>query len=66
MQKKHHLNLGAKDPRGNKPNEQMNQKICEVAYSLYEKRNCVPGNELEDWLEAEKLVKQKLNSTCDK
>jgi|GEM_PF-1459643 len=38
--------------------EQFTQKVREVAQQLYEKRNRVPGNELGDWLEAEKIVKR--------
>ena len=38
--------------------EQLNAKIREVAQSLYEKRGRVPGHELDDWLEAERIVKK--------
>jgi len=38
--------------------EQLNGKIREVAQKLYEKRGRVPGHELDDWLEAERLVKK--------
>ncbi len=34
-------------------------EIARVAYSLYEKRGYAPGNNFEDWLEAEKIVQQK-------
>ena len=37
---------------------QLNEKIKKVAQSLYEKRGSVPGHELDDWLEAEKIVKR--------
>jgi hypothetical protein len=37
---------------------QLNEKIKEVAQCLYEKRGRVPGHELDDWLEAEKIVKR--------
>ena len=32
------------------------EKVRNKAYELYEKRGCQHGNELEDWLEAEKKV----------
>lgn len=59
MQKKHHLNSEAKNTGSVTSNNQLNKKICEVAYELYQKRNCVPGYDLTDWFEAEKIVKQK-------
>jgi len=37
--------------------EQTKQKIREIAQKLCEKRGCKPGHELEDWLEAERMVK---------
>lgn len=64
MAKKNNLNLSSKVSKQNLSQEQLNKKISKVAYSLYEKRNHMPGNEVNDWLEAEKLVKQKLNSIC--
>lgn len=33
--------------------------IKKKAYELYEKRGRRPGHEMEDWLEAERIVKQK-------
>jgi len=37
----------------------MRDEIARVAYDLYENRGCAPGNDFLDWLEAEKIVKQK-------
>ena len=34
-------------------------EIARVAYGLYENRGCAPGNDFTDWLEAERIVKQK-------
>lgn len=37
----------------------MNNKhheIARLAYELYEKRGCSPGHEIDDWLEAERLI----------
>lgn len=36
--------------------EKLRQEIQKKAYELYEGRGCVPGRDLDDWLEAEKLV----------
>lgn len=43
---------------GSLTQEQLNAKIKEVAQELYEKRGRVSGHELDDWLEAERLVKK--------
>lgn len=40
--------------------EQVSEQIRKTAQDLYVKRGCVPGNELADWLEAEKIVRKKL------
>lgn len=32
-------------------------EIAKVAYELFEKRGCVPGCELDDWFEAERIVR---------
>jgi hypothetical protein len=37
----------------------MSDEIARVAYSLYEKRGYTPGNDFSDWIEAEKIVKNK-------
>jgi len=40
--------------------EQVVGEIRKTAQELYVKRGCVAGNELADWLEAEKIVRKKL------
>ncbi len=40
--------------------DKLNEMIQRKAYELFEKRGCTPGNELGDWFEAEKLVRQEL------
>lgn len=35
------------------------QEIAKVAYELYLKRGCVNGHDLEDWLHAERVVRQR-------
>ncbi len=42
---------------GAAPREEM---IRQAAYSFYEQRGCVDGYDLEDWLNAEALVTQRL------
>ena len=37
----------------------MLDEISCVAYDLYEKRGCAPGNDFADWIEAEKIVMKK-------
>jgi len=34
--------------------------IAQKARELYEKRGCQPGHELDDWLQAEKLVDREM------
>ena len=36
--------------------ELLRQRIAERAYQLYECRGCCHGHDVEDWLEAERLV----------
>ena len=38
--------------------EEFMQLVQKKSYELYEKRGCKPGNDLEDWLNAERLVKE--------
>ena len=38
--------------------EEFMQLVQQKAYELYEKRGCKQGNDLEDWLNAERLVKE--------
>ncbi|MBI4004057.1 MAG: DUF2934 domain-containing protein [Candidatus Omnitrophica bacterium] len=35
------------------------KEISHVAYELFERRGCVHGHDLEDWLEAERIVRQR-------
>jgi len=38
----------------------LNELIAKKAYELYEKRGCQPGNDAQDWLEAERLVRRSM------
>ena len=40
--------------------EEFMQLVKKKAYEIYEKRGCTSGNDLEDWLNAERLVKEDL------
>ncbi len=36
--------------------ENIGQEIAKAAYELWEKSGCLPGREIENWLEAERIV----------
>ena len=38
--------------------EEFMQLVQQKAYEIYEKRGCKQGNDLEDWINAERLVKE--------
>ena len=40
--------------------DQLTEAIRKKAYELYEKRGRKSGNALADWIEAERIVKQKM------
>mgnify|MGYP001571452646 CR=1 FL=1 len=40
--------------------EEFMQLVQKKAYEIYEKRGCESGNDLEDWLNAERFVKEDL------
>jgi len=40
----------------------LHQKIAECAYELFRKRGQVQGHDLDDWLEAERMVLAKVKS----
>jgi len=42
--------------------EEFMQLVQKKAYEIYEKRGCQSGNDLEDWLNAERLVKEDLEA----
>lgn len=41
--------------------EDINALIAKKSYELYEKRGRKPGHAMQDWLEAEKIIKGKLS-----
>jgi hypothetical protein len=43
---------------GRKNLQQRHSLVEKVAYSIYERRGCAPGNPVEDWLEAERKVQE--------
>jgi len=44
----------------------LRQRIAEKAHELYECRGCCHGRDLEDWLEAERLVLAEIEAQTDK
>ena len=38
------------------------EEVARVAYELFERRGRLPGCELEDWLEAERIVRSRRRS----
>jgi hypothetical protein len=42
--------------------QEFRRRIAERAYELYERRGRVPEQEVEDWLEAERMVMAEINS----
>ena len=45
------------------PQDQLTDMIRKKAYELYEKRGRKPGHSMNDWLEAERIIKGKLSSS---
>lgn len=43
-------------------NEALRRRIAEKAYELYEKRDQSHGHDLDDWVEAERLVLREIRS----
>ena len=39
----------------------LHDEICRIAHELYEKSGCIQGRDLENWIEAEKIVKGRLD-----
>jgi hypothetical protein len=39
-------------------NQELKKSIEKKAYELYQGRGCVAGHEIEDWVEAERIVKE--------
>jgi hypothetical protein len=46
------------DLYGEKGSEQPRALVEKVAYSIYEKRGYAPGNDMGDWFQAEKILKE--------
>ena len=49
-----------------KQDELLHQRIAEKAYQLYECRDCCHGHDVEDWLEAERLVSTEFEPPAQK
>lgn len=46
--------------------DKLNEMIKTKAFEIYQKRGATPGREMDDWLEAEKIVKRWANSNIGK
>lgn len=42
----------------------LRRRIAERAYDLYLRRACAPGHDVEDWLEAERLLRDEAASSA--
>jgi len=42
------------------PQEEISRRVEKKAYELYEQKGRVPGQDMDNWLEAEKLVKNEM------
>lgn len=60
--KKDKLSRSGKEVQRRLTEEEIKREISRVAQELYEKRGSIPGRELDDWLEAEKIVNAKMRS----
>ena len=47
-----------------KYSDEVRERIAKIAYELYEQRGRHDGRELEDWLEAEELVRKEMVAAC--
>ncbi|MDP3597954.1 MAG: DUF2934 domain-containing protein [Nitrospirota bacterium] len=47
-----------------KYSDEVRERIAKKAYELYEQRGRHDGRELEDWLEAEELVRKEMVAAC--
>ncbi|HEV8540098.1 MAG TPA: DUF2934 domain-containing protein, partial [Nitrospiraceae bacterium] len=36
-------------------------RVARKAYELFERRGCAPGHDLEDWVQAERLVREEMS-----
>ena len=50
------IRAGVKQENGRQEPQASQEDIARVAYELYERRGRAAGHELEDWLEAERIV----------
>jgi hypothetical protein len=40
---------------------ELKERVARKAYELFERRGCTPGHDVEDWIQAERLVREELN-----
>ena len=57
--KKMSSSYGFQNPQNKKEEKDVKEEIQKKAYEFYQERGCVDGHDWDDWLEAEKIVKDK-------
>ncbi len=58
-------NLSPEPESMQKYSHEVRELIANKAYELYEQRGWQAGRELEDWLEAEELVRKERDGACE-
>jgi hypothetical protein len=56
-------NDGTVRPIAEESAEDFDNRVARKAYELFEDRGRTPGEDVEDWLEAERLIKSEKRST---
>ena len=55
-------NNGSVQPSAMESDQDFQDRVARKAYELFEDRGQAPGDDVEDWLAAERLVKRESNS----
>lgn len=51
----------ARKANGSSSNE-LHARVAKLAFSLYERRGCVDGHDVDDWIQAEQTIRQEMAS----
>jgi len=55
-------NNGSVQPSAIEADQDLQDRVARKAYELFEDRGRTPGDDVEDWLAAERLIKSETNS----
>ena len=55
-------NNGSVQPSAIEADQDLQDRVARKAYELFEDRGRTPGDDVEDWLAAERLIKSQTNS----